>query len=71
METERITVRLPVKQIQALDIFVRLGEFATRSEAIRRAVNLLIEQMYEKVEKWEKMEQLRKSHGKTEEYMKK
>jgi len=71
METERITVRLPVKQIQALDIFVRLGEFATRSEAIRRAVNLLIEQIHEKVEKWEKMEQLRKSQGKAEEYMKK
>ena len=38
MDNERITVRLPKRDIAAIDAFIDLGEFATRSEVIRHAV---------------------------------
>lgn len=58
METQRVTVRLPVHQIRAIDTFIRLGEFASRSEAVRAAVSRLIEEITEHV--YEKAETLRK-----------
>ena len=39
METQRVTIRLPQHDIHSIDLFVRAGEFATRSEVIRHAVN--------------------------------
>jgi len=38
MDNERITVRLPKRDLSAIDAFIDLGEFATRSEVIRHAV---------------------------------
>ncbi len=58
METQRVTVRLPVHQIRAIDTFIRLGEFASRSEAIRTAVSRHIEEITERV--YEKAETLKK-----------
>ncbi|HDS59304.1 MAG TPA: ribbon-helix-helix protein, CopG family [Thermoplasmatales archaeon] len=58
METQRVTVRLPVHQIRAIDTFIRLGEFASRSEAVRAAVSRLIEEITERV--YEKAETLKK-----------
>ncbi|MGC9307347.1 MAG: ribbon-helix-helix domain-containing protein [Thermoplasmatota archaeon] len=58
METQRVTVRLPVHQIRAIDTFIRLGEFASRSEAVRTAVSRLIEEITERV--YEKAETLKK-----------
>lgn len=62
METQRVTVRLPVHQIHAIDTFIKLGEFASRSEAIRAAVSGLIqqitEQVYERAETLKKIQQL-------------
>jgi len=58
METEKITVRLPIHMIQAIDTFIGAGEFASRSEAIRRAVNLLIDDLAEKMQ--ERMETMRR-----------
>ena len=62
METQRVTVRLPVHQIRAIDTFIRLGEFASRSEAVRAAVSSLInditERVYEKAETLKKIQQL-------------
>lgn len=37
-DTERVTLRLPVQDLRDLDMFVETGEFANRSEAIRRAI---------------------------------
>jgi len=58
METEKITVRLPIHQIQAIDTFISLGEFASRSEAIRRAIAMLLDDLTEKM--YEKMDAMRR-----------
>jgi len=59
MRTEKVTIRLPEAQIVAIDLFIKMGEFASRSEAIRRAINMLIDDMMQKVEKkaemWKKI----------------
>ncbi len=62
METEKITVRLPVHLIRAVDTFIRMGEFGSRSEAIRRALKKYIEELMldatEKAEFWSKLQEL-------------
>jgi len=45
METRRITIRLPQHDIHSVDLFIKAGEFATRSEVIRRAVNEFVKIM--------------------------
>lgn len=37
-ETERVTLRLPVTDLAALDIFVETGQFMNRSDVIRAAI---------------------------------
>lgn len=37
-ESERVTLRLSVQDLQALDLFVGAGEFPNRSEVIRQAI---------------------------------
>lgn len=37
-ETERVTLRLPVTDLAALDIFVETGQFMNRSDVIRTAI---------------------------------
>ena len=37
-ETERVTLRLPVTDLAALDIFVETGQYMNRSEALRAAI---------------------------------
>lgn len=37
-DSERVTLRLPVSDLQALDMFVGTGEFPNRSEVIRQAI---------------------------------
>ena len=58
METQRVTIRLPQHDIHSIDLFVRAGEFATRSEVIRHAVNDFIKNyannIIEKAEKIKK-----------------
>ena len=39
METQRMTIRLPKRHINSIDMFIRAGEYATRSEVIRHAIN--------------------------------
>ena len=61
MKNQRITVRLPVHIIRAVDMFVKLGEFSCRSDVIRHGLNKLIEQDAERViKKAEKIERLTK-----------
>ena len=68
METEKITVRLPIQQIHAIDTFIRLGEFASRSEAIRRALSILIQDLAERMdEKINAMRRLQEIEAMTEE----
>lgn len=38
IETERVTLRLPVTDLAALDIFVETGQFMNRSDVIRAAI---------------------------------
>lgn len=62
METQRITIRLPQRDIHSIDLFVRAGEFATRSEVIRRAVNEFVknyaDNLIETADKIKKVQEL-------------
>lgn len=41
-ETERVTVRLPVRTLEQLDTLVRQGDYDTLSDAIRAAIDRLL-----------------------------
>ncbi len=75
METQRITIRLPQHDIHSIDLFVRAGEFATRSEVIRRAVNEFVknyaDSLIEKADKIKKVQELELAFKSIEPYMKK
>lgn len=65
MKTERVTIRLPMQDVQVLDLLVQLGEFGNRSEAVRQAVRDFImeradrlEQLQKKLEKLQKLQDL-------------
>ena len=75
METRRITIRLSQHDIHSIDLFVRAGEFSTRSEVIRHAVNEFIknyaDKIIEKAEKIKKVQELELAIDSIEPYMKK
>lgn len=75
MDTQRITIRLPQHNIHSIDLFVRSGEFATRSEVIRHAVNDFIknyaQNIIEKADKIKKVQELELAVESIEPYMKK
>lgn len=75
MDTRRITIRLPQHVIHSIDLFVRAGEFATRSEVIRRAVNEFVknyaDNLIEKADKIKKVQELELALGSIEPYIKK
>ena len=75
METDRITIRLPKIYLQQIDLFIRSGEFLTRSEVIRHAVNEFINnhagRIIEKADKLKKVQQLGNAVETMEPYMKK
>jgi Arc/MetJ-type ribon-helix-helix transcriptional regulator len=75
METQRITLRLPQQYISSIDLFVTAGEFATRSEVIRHAVNEFIKNyansIIDKAEKIKKVQELKETFESIEPYMKK
>jgi len=75
MEKQRITLRLPQHDIHSIDLFVRAGEFATRSEVIRHAVNDFIKKhadsLIEKADKVKKVQELELAVRSIEPYMKK
>lgn len=62
MKTQRITVRLPEQVVRTIDLFIKIGEFGSRSEAIRRAVGKLLDErtdeVLQKVEKMKKVQEL-------------
>ena len=75
MENHRITIRLPQRDIHSIDLFIRAGEFSTRSEVIRHAVNDFIKNyannIIEKAEKIKKVQELELAVKSIEPYMKK
>ena len=75
MDQQRITIRLPQQNIHSIDLFVRAGEFSTRSEVIRHAVNDFIKNyantVIEKAEKMKKVQELELAVNAIEPYIKK
>jgi Arc/MetJ-type ribon-helix-helix transcriptional regulator len=75
MDTQRLTLRLSQQQITTIDIFVKAGEFATRSEVIRHAVNEFInkyaENIIDKAEKIKKVQEFALEFESIKPYMKK
>jgi len=75
MESRRITIRLPQHNIRSIDLFVKAGEFATRSEVIRRAVNDFVENytdsLIEKADKIKKVQEMEIAFESIKPYMKK
>jgi len=75
MEKNRITIRLPQHDLHSIDLFIRAGEFSSRSEVIRHAVNEFIQdyanKVIEKAEKIRKVQQLENAVESIEPYMKK
>jgi Arc/MetJ-type ribon-helix-helix transcriptional regulator len=75
METQRVTVRLPSHQVRAMDTFIKLGEFTSRSEVMRAAISRFIddvtEELFEKAERLKKIQQLEARTSELEKYWKK
>jgi len=75
METDRITIRLPRRYLNQIDIFIRAGEFMTRSEVIRHAVKEYIinqsDRFVERADKLKKVQELETAVEAVEPYMKK
>lgn len=75
METHRITIRLPQHDIHSIDLFIRAGEFATRSEVVRRAVNEFVKKytddFLEKADKIKKVQEMELALSSIEPYIKK
>ena len=75
MDTRRITIRLPQHDIHSIDLFVRAGEFATRSEVIRRAVNEFVknyaDNLIETADKIKKVQELELALESMKPYIKK
>jgi len=75
METQRVTVRLPSHQVRAMDTFIKLGEFTSRSEVIRAAISRFIddvtEELFAKAERLKKIQQLEAATSQLEKYWKK
>lgn len=77
MRSERVTVRLPKRDVEILDALVQLGEFGNRSEAVRQAVRDLIyeradrlEELQKKLEKLQKLQTMADAAEQVEEVMK-
>jgi Arc/MetJ-type ribon-helix-helix transcriptional regulator len=75
MKKQRVTVRLPERELRAIDTFIKVGEFASRSEAIRTAVGKLIEEytdrVFQKAEKISKLQELEALSEKIEKFVEK
>ncbi len=75
MHTERITIRLPSRDLQSLDTLIKMGEFSSRSEIIRHAVRDFLKrripEFLEIAEKLKQFQQFNQEMESIEEYMKK
>ena len=75
MKKQRITIRLSQQDISSLDLFVRAGGFATRSEVIRRAISEYIknyaDEIVDKASKIRKVQEMEMALESMEPYTKK
>jgi Arc/MetJ-type ribon-helix-helix transcriptional regulator len=75
MENDRITIRLPQIDLRQIDVFIRLGEFSTRSEVVRHAVKEYIDnhatRILAKADKFKQIQEMEAAVAKMEPYMKK
>lgn len=75
MDNDRITIRLPLIHLRQIDLFIRAGEFSSRSEVVRHAVNEYINtyagRILEKAERIKKVQELEAAVESIEPYMKK
>jgi Arc/MetJ-type ribon-helix-helix transcriptional regulator len=61
-ELEKVTIRLPIRYIRALDFLVKVDDFPSRSEAIRAAIRDFVYNRVEVVmDKVKKMEEAEKT----------
>ena len=75
MENDRITIRLPQLHLRQIDLFIRAGEFSSRSEVVRHAVNEYISnyagRILEKADRLKKVQELEAAVESIEPYMRK
>jgi len=75
METVRITVRLPLHLVNAVDALTGIGAYTTRSEVVRHALVDFIEkhsdEIRDMVEKIKKVQEIKATVSEIEEYAKK
>jgi Arc/MetJ-type ribon-helix-helix transcriptional regulator len=75
MQNIRLTIRLPSQDIYTINMFLRSGEFSTRSEFIRRAIREYsqnhMDEIIKKAETMKKLQNLVNNYETTEEYLKK
>ena len=75
MDKNRITIRLPQIYLRQIDLFIRAGEFNTRSEVVRHAVNEFLTnyatRILDKAEKIKKVQELEAAVEAIEPYIKK
>jgi Arc/MetJ-type ribon-helix-helix transcriptional regulator len=75
MQTIRMTLRLPRQDGDMIDLFVKTGEFSSRSEFIRRAIREYsqnhAEDILKKAEAMKKLQNMVNVLEATEEYTKK
>lgn len=71
----RMTIRLPPYDTQVIDMFVKTGEFSTRSEFIRRAIKEYsqnhMEEIIKRAEAMKKLQNMVNIMEETQEYTKK
>ena len=75
MPNSRLTIRLPSQDVYAIDMYLRSGEFSTRSELIRWAVREFtqnhMDEVIKKAEAMKKLQDIVNTREVAEEYLKK
>ncbi len=75
MSDIRMTIRLPPYDTQVIDMFVKTGEFSTRSEFIRRAIKEYsqnhMDEIIKRAEAMKKLQNMVNIMEETKEYTKK
>ncbi len=67
MDNERITVRLPKRDLDTIDLLIDVGEFGSRSEVIRHAIHDFVKKQASTVlETAEQIKQVQQLHQELE-----
>lgn len=66
-QMEKITIRLSKEDIRQIDLCVKANEYASRSEAIRAAIRVFLDERMEKIlTKIDKIQRIREVEAKLE-----